>query len=104
MNKEDILAKAKKENIYGDEREKKIRVHRDAFSCWGTIILGIIIMAIKLVRVESPADIIALFFCGAATASLYEAIQTRKKVHIIVTIVLFVLTIYYFYKFCTGIF
>ena len=32
--KEEILVKARKENIYGDEREKKIRIHRDAFSVW----------------------------------------------------------------------
>lgn len=40
MNKETILSKSKKENIYGDEREKLVRVHRDSFSMWGIIILG----------------------------------------------------------------
>ncbi len=29
MNKDEILSKSKKENIYGDEREKKIRMNRD---------------------------------------------------------------------------
>lgn len=104
MNKEEILAKARQENVYGDEREKKIRIHRDAFSCWGVIILGTIMMVIKLVRVESPADIITLFFCMSATASLYEAIKTKKKWNMIVTVLLFLLTLYFFYKFCVGIF
>lgn len=49
MNKDEILAKAKKENFLGDEREKEVRVKRDAFSLWGLIILGVIIMIIKLV-------------------------------------------------------
>ena len=35
MNKDEILAKAKKENFLGDEREKEVRVKRDAFSLWG---------------------------------------------------------------------
>lgn len=37
MNKEEILAKSKKENILGDEREKEVRIRRDAFSFWGLI-------------------------------------------------------------------
>lgn len=104
MNREEILAKARRENAYGDEREKKIRIHRDAFSCWGVIILGTIMMGVKLIRMESPADIISLLFCMSATASLYEAIKTKKKLHIIITVFLFLLTLYFFYKFCVGIF
>ena len=62
MNKEEILSRSKKDNIYGDEREQQIRTKRDAFSLWGLIVLGAIIMIIKLFRMESPADIIALYF------------------------------------------
>ena len=63
MNKEESLSRSKKDNIYGDEREQQIRTKRDAFSLWGLIVLGAIIMIIKLFRMESPADIIALLFC-----------------------------------------
>ena len=59
MKKDEILAKAKKENLLGDEREKEVRVKRDAFSLWGLIVLGATIMIIKLVRTQSPADIIS---------------------------------------------
>lgn len=48
MDKNEILSKSRKENVYGDEREKEVRVKRDAFSQWGLIVLGIIIMVIKL--------------------------------------------------------
>ncbi|EDS75095.1 hypothetical protein CLOSPI_00923 [Thomasclavelia spiroformis DSM 1552] len=34
MNKEEVLAKAKRENFLGDEREKDIRTKSDAFSLW----------------------------------------------------------------------
>lgn len=57
MNKEEVLEKAKLENFLGDEREKEIRTKRDAFSLWGLIILGCTIMIIKLIKVQSPADI-----------------------------------------------
>ncbi len=39
---------SKKENMIQDEREKDIRIHRDAFSGWGVVILGILIMILKL--------------------------------------------------------
>lgn len=104
MNKEEILKKSIKENIYGDEREKRIRVNRDAFSAWGVVILGVIMMIIKLWKMEPLADIIALLFSLTAMGSLYEAIKTKKAIHIVCTIVFFLLTIYFFYKFCMGIF
>ena len=104
MNKEEILSKSKKENIYGDEREKKIRMNRDAFSVWGVIILGTIIMIIKLVRVQSPADIISLFFCMSGMGFVYEGSKQKSISQIVVGIVLFVLAIYFFYKVCVGLF
>ena len=40
MDKNEILSKSREENLYGDEREKDVRLKRDAFSQWGLIILG----------------------------------------------------------------
>lgn len=104
MDKNEILAKSVKENAIMDERDKHIRTHRDAFSLWGVIILGIVMMVINLYHGKSPDDIISLFFVLVATGSLYEAIKTKKRIHIMMTIVFSALTIYYFYKFCVGVF
>jgi hypothetical protein len=104
MNKEEILAKAKQENVYGDEREKTVRTRRDAFSCWGVLILGIIIMIIKISQGQSPADIIAIFFCMSGMGFTYEGIKLKKKWVIIVAVILLLLAAYSFYKFCEGIF
>lgn len=104
MNREEILAKSKAENVYGDEYEKKIRTHRDAFFGWGTTIICIVIMIIKLYRTESPADIISILFCSSATAFMYEAVHTKKKYLFVVAIVLYLAAIYFFYKFCVGTF
>lgn len=104
MNKDEILAKSRAENAGGDEREKKLRVHRDAFMAWGPILLGFAMMVIKLCKGQSPADIISMLFGMVAMAELYNAIQTRKKLHIILSIAYFLLTGYYFYRFCAGIF
>lgn len=104
MNKEEILARSKKENIYGDEREKEVRTKRDAFSLWGLTVLGITIMIIKLFSTESPSDVISILFCTSGLGFTYEGIQLKKKWATICGIVLILLAVYYFYRFCVGLF
>ena len=104
MDKNEILSKSRKENVYGDEREKEVRVKRDAFSQWGLIVLGIIIMVIKLLRTESPADIISILFCTSGLGFTYEGIKLRKKYTVACGIALLLASIYFFYKFCAGLF
>lgn len=104
MNKEEILAKSKKDNVYGDEREKQVRIKRDAFSLWGTIALGAVIMVIKLYRSESPSDIISILFCTSGLAFLYEGLKLKNKWSVIAGGIFLVLTCYYFYRFCVGLF
>lgn len=104
MKKEEILTRSKKENIYGDEREKEVRIKRDAFSLWGLIILGSIMMIIKLFHTDSPADIIAILFCTSGLGFTYEGIKLKKKLSILCGSVLLLCAAYYFYKFCLGLF
>lgn len=103
MNKDEILKKSVQENLILDERDKHIRTHRDAFSMWGIIVLGLIIMGIKIRHGQSPNDILSLFFGMVATADLYMAVKTKKLLHIILMIVFSTLTLYYFYHFYAGI-
>lgn len=104
MNREEILEKAKQENVFGDEREKEIRTKRDAFSLWGLTVLGLVMMVIKLIRVESPADIISLMFCTSGLAFVYEGVSLKRKGTLIAGIVLLACAGYFFYKFCVGLF
>lgn len=104
ISKEEIFAKSKRENLLGDEREKEIRLKRDAFSLWGLIFLGCILMIIKLIRIQSPADIISLLFCTSGLGFAYEGVKTKSKWNIISGIILLILAAYFFYKFCMGLF
>ena len=104
MDKTEILAKAKKENALGDEREKGIRVKRDAFSLWGFLILSVAIMIIKLIRTQSPTDIISLLFCTSGSGFIYEGIKLKSKWQIISGAVLLLAAAYSFYRFCEGLF
>lgn len=104
MKKEEILARSKKENLIQDEREKDIRVHRDAFSVVGILIFGFLIMAIKLYRTQSPADIISLLFSMSVFGFLYEGIHLKNKWTVTAGVIFLLLAIYFFYKFCAGLF
>lgn len=104
MNKEEILARSKKENFYGDEREREVRIKRDAFSGWGLVVLGIIIMIIKLMNSGMASDIISILFCTSGLGFAYEGIKLKKKWTAICGIVFLLLAVYYFYRFCVGIF
>ena len=104
LHKEEILAKVKQENFLGDEREKEIRTKREAFSLWGLIILGCTIMILKLVKGQSPVDIISLLAGTSGLAFVYEGIKLKKKFSLFFGGILLVFSIYYFYKFCVGLF
>lgn len=99
MNREQILAKAKKENYLGDECEREIRLKRNIFSLLGFMILGIIIIGVKLSRGESVADIEALLLCTSGSGFLYEGIKLKQIYSIVTGSVLLLITIYLFYKF-----
>lgn len=102
MDREEILLKSQKENIYGDEYEKDVRVKRDAFSMWGFSILGMIIMFVKTFRTESPADIISLMFCTSGLAFVYEGMKLKKKWEAFGGVILLLCAGWFFYLFCVG--
>ena len=104
MKKEEVLARSKQENLVQDEREKDIRVHRDAFSVIGILIFGFLIMAIKIYHTQSPADIISLLFSMSGFAFLYEGIHLKNKWTAAAGAIFLLLAIYFFYKFCMGVF
>jgi len=103
MQKEEILARNRKENMFGDEREQAVRVKRDAFSLWGLVILGCVIMFLKTFHGTSSADIISLLFCTSGLAFVYEGVQLKKKATLICGAVWLAAAVYFFYRFCVGI-
>ena len=100
MNKDEILSKHKNENRFGDEREKNIRIRRDAFSLGGVVVLGCFFMMLKIWKDQYPADIFALFACQSGLSCLYEWGQLRQKKHLIWGILLMVITALCVVSFC----
>ena len=104
MNKEEILKKSRQENMNGDECQKKRRTDQDAFSVWGFIFMCIAIMVLKLIRREPINDVLAIMWCGTATAALYGAIREKTKLYIFLTVVEYALAVAFFIKFCMEMF
>ncbi len=99
MNKEEILKKARQENVNGDEREKELLIKRDAFSLWGLTVLGIIIMIIKLMRAQPISDILSILFCTSGLGFTYQGYKAKNKWITASGIVFLIACIYFFYKF-----
>lgn len=100
MDKDEILSKHKQENRFGDEREKNIRIRRDAFSLGGVVVLGCFFMMLKIWKDQYPADIFALFACQGGLSCLYEWSQLRQKKHLVWGILLMVITALCVFIFC----
>lgn len=100
MDKDEILSKHKQENRFGDEREKTIRIRRDAFSLGGVVVLGFFFMMLKIWKDQYPADILALFCCQGGLSCLYEWSQLRQKKHLVWGILLMVTTALCVFNFC----
>lgn len=100
MDKDEILSKHKQENRFGDEREKNIRIRRDAFSLGGVVVLGCFFMMLKIWKDQYPADIFALFACQGGLSCLYEWGQLRQKKHLVWGILLMVITALCVFIFC----
>ncbi len=104
MNKQEILKKSRQENMNGDECQRKRRTDQDAFSAWGFLIMCGVIMVLKLIQRESINDVLAILWCGSATAVLYGAIREKTKLYIFLTVVAYALAVMFFCIFCMEIF
>lgn len=102
MNRDEILEKSRKENTYGDELEKEIRIKRDSFGVWGVIVLGIAFLYLKLSNGLQASDIIALFSCYSGLAFVYEGIRLKRGWEIALGAALLLLALYSFWQFCAG--
>ena len=100
MDKDEILSKHTSENRFEDEREKTIRIRRDAFSLGGVVVLGCFFMMLRVLKDQYPADIFALFACQGGLSCLYEWSQLRQKKHLIWGILLMVITALCVFSFC----
>lgn len=95
MNKEEILAKNRKENDLSDERTKYIRLKGDNFSISVMIFLWIVIL--KFTPLDEVAKYAMGWLVNATCLSnfIYQFIKIRTKTAIFFTILFFIATAIY---------
>ncbi|MEI3307129.1 MAG: DUF6442 family protein [Dysosmobacter sp.] len=60
--KEEILARSKRENRNGDERERTIRIQGESFSLIFILLMGIVLIAWKRAHGLPDEDVLAMFW------------------------------------------
>ncbi|MDE7380482.1 MAG: hypothetical protein K2N14_05445 [Clostridia bacterium] len=88
LTREEILATAREENKYGDEREKQFYLKANSFAfCIGLMMAGIIILVTSLVENRFPIEVL-LITTAMQSAQSFIAARVRKtrKIYLIIGI------------------
>lgn len=101
MDKEKILSKNKKDNLYLDEYEKQIRLRGKAFGLGFVLLVCVIIYFLKMLHNDQTYDIMAIIWSIALGLTGYEAYISKNKTKFVLALFLLVFVVYYFYKFIT---
>ena len=99
MDKEKILAKNKKDNLYLDEYEKQIQLKGRAFGLVFVLLVCIIIYFFKVAHHENYYDIMTIIWSIGLGFSGYEAYVSKSSVKFVLALFFLFLMLYYFYKF-----
>lgn len=101
MDKEKILSKNKKDNLYLDEYEKHIKLQGKSFGLVFVLLICILILFIKAVCKEPSYDIMTIIWSVALGFMSYEAYLSKNTVKCIISLFFLLFMVYYFYKFLT---
>lgn len=99
MNKEEILSRSKKDNMFFDEYEKHMKFKGRALGLTFTLLMCIVIYVIKLFNKENCTDILTVIWSVLVGSVGYEAYLTKSKVKIVLSVFFLIFMLYYFIKF-----
>ncbi|MEG0376197.1 MAG: DUF6442 family protein [Raoultibacter sp.] len=80
MDKQEILEKSRRENGIADGREKQVEVRAASIGMWAMFVFAIIFGQVRsIVFGQSPNDIMAVAFFGAAATFIARYYFTRYR-------------------------
>ncbi|MEK4485409.1 DUF6442 family protein [Psychrobacillus sp. FSL H8-0484] len=89
MNKDEILAKSRKENVYMDEREEKIDSESGLTGYIGITILLILFIVFKGTMKQPIADILSILTAHLTIVSIYKYRRIPEKKFFLTTGVIY---------------
>ncbi|MCB2362088.1 DUF6442 family protein [Clostridium estertheticum] len=89
MNKEEILAKSKRENLWEDERTKQVTIKSENYAASiGTFIL-VLVTLWKMYHKMPYSDLISIIWIQIAITSLYKyKNKTENKLYLVAGIIM----------------
>ncbi len=93
MNKEEILAKSRKENQYHDERDRQISAQATTYGALGMAVMFVILFVIRVfMKGGTSYDLFAMYFGFLAVSSIYKLKLLKGKTEIFTAIIYTIIT------------
>ena len=78
MNKEEILAKSRKENVLQDEMERTVRIEGESFSLILVFLVGVVIVIFNRLHGLPANSVLAMFWASCVGNRLYRLTKRRN--------------------------
>ena len=87
MNKEEILAKSRKENVLQDEMERTVRIEGESFSLLFVFLMGLILLTWKRVHGLPHEDVLTMFWTACVANRVYRLARRRNTSDVVTLLI-----------------
>lgn len=87
MQKEEILAKSRKENALQDEMERTVRIEGESFSLLLVFLVGIVIVAFNRLHDLPTSSVQAMFWASCVGNRLYRLTRRRSTSDVVTLLI-----------------
>ena len=87
MNKEEILAKSRKENVLQDEMERTVRIEGESFSLLFALLMGLILLFWKRAHGLPDEDVMCMFWTACVANRVYRLARRRNTSDIVTLLI-----------------
>ena len=84
MNKEEILAKSRKENVLQDEMERTVRIEGESFSLFLVFLVGVVLVIFHGLPANS---VLAMFWASCVGNRLYRLTKRRNTSDVVTLLI-----------------
>ena len=86
-DREEILARSRRENRMGDEREKAVRIEGESFSLIFIFLMGLILLVWKRTHGLPDEDVLIMFWTATAASRVYRLFRRRDTSDVVTLLI-----------------
>ena len=87
MNKEEILAKSRKENVLQDEMERTVRIEGESFSLILVFLVGVVIVIFNRLHGLPANSVLDMFWASCVGNRLYRLTKRRNTSDVVTLLI-----------------